>query len=238
MSNSQRSEFQNSVGGVMLRVPAGSFIMGSPESEEGHRVWERQREVSFATDFFLGQTPVTQTQYESVMGTNPTDHDRNPDAPIDSVWWGPADEFCEKLTTLDREAGVLPDDWEYRLPIEAEWEFACRAGNSQPRYGDPHYIAWYHENADGRPQAVGQKSPNAWGFHDMLGNIWGMVPGLVLGSESRSVRSRRQLLQQCTLLSCGRAGRVWICRTILRFSSAGHAGFSAASGSRPVGTER
>jgi len=111
----------------MIKVPAGSFVMGSPESEAGHRVWERQREVTFEYDFFLGQTPVTQAQYESVTGTNPTDHDRNPDAPINSVWWEPAEKFCEKLTTLDREAGVLPDDWEYRLPTEAEWEYTCRA---------------------------------------------------------------------------------------------------------------
>ena len=74
MSKSLESEFQNSVGGVMLRVSAGSFIMGSPEAEEGHRVWEKQREVSIEDDFFLGQTPVTQAQYEAVIGTNPTDH--------------------------------------------------------------------------------------------------------------------------------------------------------------------
>jgi hypothetical protein len=172
MTKSLESEFRSSVGGLMLRVPAGAFVMGSPDSEAGHRVWERQREVTFDCDFFLGQTPVTQAQYEAVTGTNPTDHDRNPDAPIDSVWWEPAEEFCEQLTALDREAGVLRDDWEYRLPTEAEWEYACRAGSSEPRYGEPPDIAWYYENADGRPHAVGQKAPNEWGFHDMLGNIW------------------------------------------------------------------
>ena len=156
----------------MIRVPAGSFTVGSPESEDGHCVLERQRDVTFVNDFFLGQTPVTQAQYEAITGTNPTDHGENPDAPIDSVWWEPADEYCQKLTTLDREAGVLPDDWEYRLPTEAEWEYACRAGSSEPRHGEPQDIAWYHDNADGRPHAVGQKAPNAWGFYDMLGNIW------------------------------------------------------------------
>lgn len=156
----------------MIRAPAGSFTMGSPDSEDGHSVWEQQREVTFVNDFYLGQTPVTQAQYEAVTGTNPTDHGTNPDAPIDSVWWEPADEFCQKLTSLDREAGVLPDEWEYRLPTEAEWEYACRAGSSEPRHGEPQDVAWYHENADGRPRAVGQKTPNAWGFHDMLGNIW------------------------------------------------------------------
>ena len=156
----------------MLRVPAGSFTMGSAEAEEGHSAWELQREVTISSDFFLGQTPVTQAQYELISGENPTDHAVNPDAPVDSVWWGPAEEFCQKLTALDHKSGVLSDDWEYRLPTEAEWEYACRAGSSEPRHGEPLDVAWYHENAHGRPQPVGQKKSNAWGFHDMLGNIW------------------------------------------------------------------
>ena len=70
MSKSPTSEFKSSVGVVMIRVPAGSFTMGSPESEDGHRAWEQQREVTFASDFYLGKTPVTQDQYEAVTGTN------------------------------------------------------------------------------------------------------------------------------------------------------------------------
>ena len=172
MSTSPASEFQSSVGAVMISVPAGSFTMGSPETEDGHRVWEQQREVTFANDFYLGKTPVTQAQYEAVTGTNPTDHEQNPCAPMDSVNWHQANEYCQRLTELDRETGVLPDDWEYRLPTEAEWEYACRAGSSEPRHGEPQNVAWYHDNADDKPHAVGQKIPTAWGFHDMLGNIW------------------------------------------------------------------
>lgn len=156
----------------MIRVPAGSFTMGSPESEDGHRVWERRREVTFVNDFCLGKSPVTQHQFEAVTGTNPTDHEEIEDAPIDSVNWDQANEYCQKLTKLDREAGVLPDGWEYRLPTEAEWEYACRAGVSEPRHGPPQDVAWHHDNADERPHAVGQKTPNSWGFHDMLGNVW------------------------------------------------------------------
>jgi hypothetical protein len=165
-------ELRSTAGIVLVRVPAGSFTMGSPESEEGHQAWEQPREVTFASDFYLGGSPVTQDQYAAVTGTNPTRHAEIGGAPVDSVSWDEAAEYCRKLTVLDREAGVLPDGWEYRLPAEAEWEYACRAGSPEPRHGPPHAVAWYHENADERPHAVGQKAPNPWGFHDMLGNVW------------------------------------------------------------------
>src|SRR6187399_1823856 len=87
ISKSPSPEFQTSAGGVMIRVPAGSFTMGSPESEEGHRAWEQQREVTLASDFYLGKTPVTQAQYAAVTGTNPTVHEKIGDAPVDSVTW-------------------------------------------------------------------------------------------------------------------------------------------------------
>ena len=172
MLNSSTSDFQNSVGGLMILVPAGSFTMGSPESEDGHRVWECQRDISLETNFYLGQSPVTQAQYEAVTGTNPTDHDPIGDAPVVGVNWDQATEFCQALNQLDREAGLLPGDWEYRLPTEAEWEYACRAERPAPRHGAAQDVAWFHENAAQKPQAVCQKSPNAWGFHDMLGNVW------------------------------------------------------------------
>ena len=90
--------------------------MGSPESEDGHVVWEQQREVTFENDFYLGKSPVTQEQYEAVTGTNPTDHEQMWDAPVDSVDWNSANEYCQNLTKLDHEAGVLPDHCVYRLP--------------------------------------------------------------------------------------------------------------------------
>ena len=202
MSKSPTSEFKSSAGVVMIRVPAGTFTMGSPESEDGHRVWERQREVTFANDFYLGKTPVTQEQYEAVTGTNPTGHEKIGDAPVDSVSWDQAKEYCQKLTQLDREAGVLPHDWEYRLPTEAEWEYACRAGSSEPRHGEPQDVAWYQDNADGKPHAVGQKTPNPWGFHDMLGNVW-------------------EWCQDCFFVSCCSVGcrsvRGGSCRSSARF---------------------
>jgi hypothetical protein len=146
--------------------------MGSPESEEGHRPWEQEHEVTFASDFYLGKTPVTQDQYVAVTSTNPTRHARIGEAPVDSVDWHAATQYCQRLTQLDRQAGVLTDDWEYRLPTEAEWEYACRSGSSAPRHGQPQDVAWFCGNADGHPHAVGQKAPSSWGFQDMLGNVW------------------------------------------------------------------
>jgi hypothetical protein len=202
MSKSPASEFTSSAGVVMLRVPAGSFTLGSPESEDGHRAWERQREVTFVNDFYLGKTPVTQDQYEAVTGTNPTDHEKIGDAPVDSVTWDQAKEYGQKLTQLDRDAGVLPHDWEYRLPTEAEWEYTCRAGSPEPRHGPPQDVAWYQDNAGGKPHAVGQKTPNPWGFHDMLGNVW-------------------EWCQDCFFVSCCSVGcrsvRGGSCRSSARF---------------------
>src|SRR5687767_8016439 len=117
MSKSPASEITSSIGVVMIRVPAGSSTLGSPKSEDGHRAWEQQRQVTFGNDFYLGKTPVTQDQFEAVAGTNPTDHEKIGDAPVDSVSWDQAKEYCLKLTQLDRKAGVLAHDWEYRLQI-------------------------------------------------------------------------------------------------------------------------
>lgn len=221
MSKSPRAEFTSSVGVVMIRVPAGSFTMGSPESEDGRRAWEQQREVTFASDFYLGKTPVTQEQYEAVTGTNPTGHEKLGNAPVDWVTWDQAKEYCLKLTQLDRKAGVLAHDWEYRLPTEAEWECACRAGSSEPRHGQPQDVAWYQDNARGKPHAIGQKTPNVWGFHDMLGNVW-------------------EWCEDCFFVSCCNVGcrsvRGGSCRSSARFCrSAQRWGFGPNGRSRYCG---
>ena len=110
MSELPTAEFKSSVGLVMLRAPAGSFTMGSAESEDGHQVWEQQRQVTFVNDFYLGRAPVTQDQYKAVTGTNPTVHEQIGDAPVDSVNWNAATEYCRKLTQLDRESAILPPE--------------------------------------------------------------------------------------------------------------------------------
>jgi formylglycine-generating enzyme required for sulfatase activity len=100
------------------------------------------------------------------MGNNPSRFEGNPHAPVEYVSWNDVHAFFRKLTK--REGGK-----DYRLPTEAQWEYACRAGTETPRYHpDIDAIAWYWTNADCRPQPVGQKLPNTWGLHDMLGNVY------------------------------------------------------------------
>lgn len=174
------SELTSSIGAKLIKVTAGSFQMGSPEEEEGHRQSEPLREETLTHDYYLGQTPVTQEQYEAVTGENRSHHrESGKDAPVEYVWRDHAIDYYKKLTELDRQAGVLPADWEYRLPMEAEWEFACRAGNQSAWYGEPDAIAWFYDNSGDVTHSVCQKQPNDWGFYDMLGNVWELCEDVI-----------------------------------------------------------
>ena len=131
----------------------------------------------------LSAVPITQSVYAEITGQRPSNAlgDR---LPVEGVSWWDTIRFCNALS---RRAGLTPayslhtaDDtveWDaaadgYRLPTEAEWEYACRAGSTGPRYGPLDEIAWYRGNSDGRMHDVGGKEPNAWGLYDMLGNVW------------------------------------------------------------------
>jgi hypothetical protein len=203
-----KSELTSSGGVRLIRVAPGSFIMGSPQDEVGHAYWEREREVTLPYEFYLGATPVTQRQYELVMPCFPRQFAHHPtaeDAPVDSVRWQAATEFCAKLTEIDRDAGILSKDWEYRLPTEAEWEYACRAGTSGATYGPLDGVAWHFGNSDQRPHPVCGKSPNPWGFYDMLGNVWEMCQDWF--SVKRQLRACRGGSYFNTKKSCRAAAR-------------------------------
>ncbi len=159
----------------MVSIEAGSLLMKDEKSGN-----EFTAEIK---PFYLDKFPVTQDLYQKIMGeeTNPS-HFKGGDRPVENVSWLDAAKFCNRLSdkvglkrvyTIDGK-DVTPD-WEangFRLPTEAEWEYACRAGTTGERYGEIDQIAWYKNNSNGSTQGVGKKEPNPWGLYDMLGNVW------------------------------------------------------------------
>jgi formylglycine-generating enzyme required for sulfatase activity len=167
------------IGIELILIPAGTFKMGSPVGEVGRESDEGpQTEVSLSQDFWLGKTEVTQREWEAIMGDNPSSF-KAVNRPVETVSWNEVIEFCRKLTERERVAGRLDEGYEYTLPTEAQWEYACRAGTvTQFSYGaDPDFealgdFAWYAGNSIGQTHVVGGKLANPWGLHDMHGNVW------------------------------------------------------------------
>jgi formylglycine-generating enzyme required for sulfatase activity len=148
----------------MVLIKAGSFL------RLGHT-------VTLSRDFWLGKYEVTQADYGSLMGRNPSHFKERPNAPVEKVSYLDAVAYCDALTLRERQAGHLPTGWRYQLPSEAQWEYACRAGTTNLySFGDSVTnaadYAWTWENSEGAPHSVGEKHPNAWGLHDMHGNVW------------------------------------------------------------------
>ena len=168
--NSAEAEKNNPIAGMeFVQIPAGEFLMGS-ESEEAVDREQPVTRVRISQGFYLGKYEVTQGQWQAVMGSNPSFVKQcGPDCPVETVSWDDVQEFIRKLNAAMGEE-------RYRLPTEAEWEYAARAGTSGDRYGNVDAIAWYvgdrgRGNSGRLTQPVGQKAPNAWGLHDMLGNV-------------------------------------------------------------------
>jgi len=148
----------------MAWVSLGVFSMGSPPTEQGRSDDEVQHKVAITEGFWLGETPVTQSQWQAVMGDNPSRF-KGANRPVEYISWEDAQRFIAALN--EREGREV-----YRLPTEAEWEYACRAGTTGPYAGDLNDMGWYDENSGGETRDVAQKQPNAWGLYDMHGNVW------------------------------------------------------------------
>ena len=165
----------NSIGMRFVFIPPGEFLMGSPTSDNDAKSDELpQHPVRITKPFYLGLYEVTQGEYQQIMGDNPSHFKGDSRSPVERVSWEDAMEFCRRLSALSQEqaAGRI-----YRLPTEAEWEYACRAGtttiysfgDSAESLGD---YAWYSGNSIRKTHPAGQKQPNAWGLYDMHGNVW------------------------------------------------------------------
>jgi formylglycine-generating enzyme required for sulfatase activity len=177
----------------MVWIPRGTFTMGgSIDDPDANSDEQPQREVTLTRGFWMAQYTVTQAEYQEVMGTNPsffngvrnwpapnTDYGFEPNRPVESVSWEDALAYCAALTERERAAGRIEADMSYRLPTEAEWEYAARAGTTtrfsygdDPDYSELGNYAWYSANSNNRTHPVGQKLPNPWGLYDMYGNVW------------------------------------------------------------------
>ncbi|MDX2033073.1 MAG: formylglycine-generating enzyme family protein [Blastocatellia bacterium] len=159
------------------KIAPGHFLMGSPPGRGGSAAAGLQQEspqhrVSITCGFEIGRYEVTQKQWEAVMISNPSAF-KGPELPVTNVSWRDVQEFLARLRMLDAR-------FVYRLPTEAEWEYACRAGGSGPFSDeavatDLQRVAWHEANSLNRPHAVGHLQPNGWGLYDIHGNVWEWV---------------------------------------------------------------
>jgi formylglycine-generating enzyme required for sulfatase activity len=165
----QPKEFTNSIGMKLVLIPAGEFMMGSPETEKDRSPDESpQHKVRISKPFYMGAMEMTQAQWKAVMEENNPSNFKGDDLPVEKVSWEDCQEFLKKLSAKEGKT--------YRLPTEAEWEYACRAGTTTRfNAGDDDKaldsVGWHEGNSESKTHPVGQKKPNAWGLYDMLGNV-------------------------------------------------------------------
>lgn len=176
----QTQVINTACGMEMVSIPAGEFIMGS---NDGPIDTKPAHQVKI-DGFLMDQNEITQEVYQKVMGTNPSRR-KNPGNPVEQVTWSAAARFCNARSLQEgRRPCYDTNTWAcdfsasgYRLPTEAEWEYACRAGNAYRFYfGDSDdqlkSFAWFEGNSQSKPHPVGQRKPNGWALYDMAGNVW------------------------------------------------------------------
>ena len=162
---------------AMVYVPPGTFLMGTPASDPDRTPEElSQFSVTLTRGFWISQFEVTQSEYQNLTCTNPATFATNLDQPVANVSWSDAMNYCSGLTERERQSGRLPNNYAYRLPTEAEWEYAARAGTTNRfSFGDDESLlgnyGWYVANSQGSTHPVGQLQSNPWGLKDVQGNV-------------------------------------------------------------------
>jgi formylglycine-generating enzyme required for sulfatase activity len=160
---------------VLVLIPPGEFLMGAPDSEVHRKTDEGpQHPVRISHPFYLGKYEVTQGQFQAVTGVNRSRYTGDPNLPVERVAWDDCTLFCQKVS--QKLAGGSAGLVSVRLPTEAQWEYACRAGtttmHSCPPEAGVENFAWIGGNGEAKTHPVGQKRPNPWGLYDMHGNVW------------------------------------------------------------------
>jgi formylglycine-generating enzyme required for sulfatase activity len=186
------TSYTNSLGMTFELLPAGTFTMGSPSDEPGRDSRDEgpQHQVTLTQPFYMQTTEVTQAQWETVMGSNPSWFSGCPTCPVEQVSWDDAQDYIVQMN--------LKGEGTYGLPTEAQWEYATRAGSTTAFYnggitsysdmsecnddGNLTAIGWYCDNSDNQTYPVAQKTPNAWGLYDMSGNVYEWVQDWYSGS--------------------------------------------------------
>lgn len=239
-----RSGDEREAGGLKLCwCPAGEFLMGSPRDEPERRPGEDQTTVTISRGFWMSKYETTQGDWKRVMQKLPgeltAELPEGDDLPVGNVNFAEAEEYCRELTQTARAAGELPDTWEFRLPTEAQWEYACRAGTTtatsfgerlssqQANFKGAPYNGGEPGPSLGRAAAVGSYPANAWGLHDMHGNTYewcrdwyhrrlpgGVDPDLYAARDT-ATRSEHGDLSRVRRGGCW-ADEGWPCRSAFR----------------------
>jgi len=158
----------NAAGITFVAIQPGEFMMGCSRGDADCIAPEQpSHRVRITRPFEIGAHEVTQRQWQAVMGSNPS-YFKGEDLPVERVNWNDIQTFLGKLNAAN-------DGFLYRLPTEAEWEYAARAGNAAATYGELRDVAWFDANSEKMPHERGGKRPNAWGLYDMLGNVYEWV---------------------------------------------------------------
>ena len=209
----------NSVGMKFMYIPPGTFVMGSPSDELGRHSDEKQHKVTLTRGFYMQTTEVTQAQWKAVMGDNPS-YFKEDGLPVERVSWDAAYEFIQKLNKMEATD-------RYRLPTEAEWEYACRSrsktafcfGNDEKGLGA---FAWYSGSSLKKTSYIGKKKPNAWGLYDMYGNVWewchdwfGRYPSASVTDPKGPPQGQNRVFRGGSWFDAGR-----YCRSAFRYRSA------------------